>query len=306
MTTPPPGQALTAETDVRPYWVSWYGRNGIFELHSPWWITGSRDIEDDEGEDAADTIFCAAVMARDEFGAKNAIAQAHDVGRTIGEWRFCEERPSDWSPFGDRFRRADWMQWPPSSIASQSTAPTRCDHDAYEADSAGQAARCNDCDAAPTPPEPVASALADGEGLEDALRDQFAKAFAANLYDHPHKALTASDENQIDLFAWVAAEAAAARIAALNAEVERWISAYKIAHDQATQNGQGATQAEARADRLAKALERIKDLEPRTHHDGYDNGPGGGNYIYRDVVFTDEAFPIIDEALREPKSGGGA
>jgi hypothetical protein len=53
----------------------------------------------------------------------------------------------------------------------------------------------------------------------------------------------------------------------------------------------------AEIERLRRALRRIRDLDTRTHHDGYDNGPGGGNYIYRDVIFTDEAFPLIDAAL---------
>lgn len=50
------------------------------------------------------------------------------------------------------------------------------------------------------------------------------------------------------------------------------------------------------ADLLA-ALKLVRDLDTRTHHDGYDDGPGGGNYIYRDVIFADEAFAIIDAAL---------
>jgi hypothetical protein len=53
----------------------------------------------------------------------------------------------------------------------------------------------------------------------------------------------------------------------------------------------------AEIERLRRALRRIRDLDTRTHHDGYDNGLGGGNYIYRDVIFTDEAFPLIDAAL---------
>jgi hypothetical protein len=53
----------------------------------------------------------------------------------------------------------------------------------------------------------------------------------------------------------------------------------------------------AEIERLRGSLGRIRDLDTRTHHDGYDNGPGGGNYIYRDVIFTDEAFPLIDAAL---------
>ena len=56
------------------------------------------------------------------------------------------------------------------------------------------------------------------------------------------------------------------RIAKLDKEVERWISAYNAAHDQATENGgranaarDRATAAEARADRLTKAGDRLID-----------------------------------------------
>lgn len=48
---------------------------------------------------------------------------------------------------------------------------------------------------------------------------------------------------------------------------------------------------------LKAALEKVRDLETLSHHDGYDNGPGGGNYIYVDVIRADEAFAIIDQAL---------
>lgn len=48
---------------------------------------------------------------------------------------------------------------------------------------------------------------------------------------------------------------------------------------------------------VVEALRAMKDLDTRAHHDGYDDGPGGGNYIYRDVVFTDELYPLIDKVL---------
>jgi hypothetical protein len=58
-----------------------------------------------------DTI-CAAVMATSEEDAKSRITGCHDDPTVTIEWRFCSERPAGWTPFGDRFRRADWMQWP--------------------------------------------------------------------------------------------------------------------------------------------------------------------------------------------------
>ena len=53
----------------------------------------------------------------------------------------------------------------------------------------------------------------------------------------------------------------------------------------------------AAAPDLLEALKRVRDLDTRSLHVGYDDGPGGGNYVYRDVIFADEAFAIIDAAL---------
>lgn len=90
---------------MRNFWISWYGENGVFELHSPWWISGTRCADDAE-------VFCAAVRAMDEDAAWDVIRQAHDDKTAPIEARFCEERPADWSPFNGRFRKADWMKWP--------------------------------------------------------------------------------------------------------------------------------------------------------------------------------------------------
>ncbi len=87
------------------YWVSWYGDNGIFELHSPWWISGQRCSDDAY-------TFCAAVIADSEEAAQAVIVDAHDDKSIELEWRFCEPRAEDWSPFCDRFQRRDWMVWP--------------------------------------------------------------------------------------------------------------------------------------------------------------------------------------------------
>ena len=91
---------------MRPFWVSWWGEPGTFELHRPWWISGERD-------DGKQSI-CAAVLAQDEFTARLSIQWAHDDNDAVIEWRFAEEKPKGWSPFGSRFRQADWMIWPES------------------------------------------------------------------------------------------------------------------------------------------------------------------------------------------------
>lgn len=88
------------------FWLSWYDtRYGQWELHSPWWVSGERC------DDGAKTI-CAAVEADSEEDAKRKVLEAHDEYPDDVEWRFCEEKPDDWSPFCDRFNRAKWMQWP--------------------------------------------------------------------------------------------------------------------------------------------------------------------------------------------------
>jgi hypothetical protein len=89
------------------YWLSWYHSTalGPFELHSPWWVSGERV------SDGAATV-CAAVKANDEKSAKLAVIASYDETPTWLEWRFCEEKPVGWEPFGDRFPRGYWMQWP--------------------------------------------------------------------------------------------------------------------------------------------------------------------------------------------------
>lgn len=92
--------------DLRPFWLSWYAtaeQLAAFEYHGPWWITGY-DADDRR-------TCCAAVMAMDEDAAKDVIASAFD-NPTVFEWGFYNERDNGWSPFYDRFVRADWMQWP--------------------------------------------------------------------------------------------------------------------------------------------------------------------------------------------------
>lgn len=92
--------------DHRPshvYWLSWHSSSPVFVLSSPWWATGRR-LEDNS------TIFCGAVRASSVGEAKELIVSAYGAENEI-EWRFVEQREPDWSPFSDRFPRADWMEW---------------------------------------------------------------------------------------------------------------------------------------------------------------------------------------------------
>jgi len=103
-----------AELEQHPYWVSWYcpeDMMGKFELHSPWWISG------ETMDEPMSFTICAAVMATSEDQAKLKVIMSHDapyVSRASTEtvWRFASLKPDDWSPFTDRFPKADWMQWP--------------------------------------------------------------------------------------------------------------------------------------------------------------------------------------------------
>lgn len=96
---------------MRNYWISWIHCieiMGKFELHSPWWISGS--IWFGEQDTEADTI-CAAIKAFSEEDALELIYKCYDIRPEEIEFRFCNERNSDWQPFSDRFPRAKWMKW---------------------------------------------------------------------------------------------------------------------------------------------------------------------------------------------------
>ena len=86
------------------YWLSWYHRSeyGEFELHWPWWVTG-------EGE--AGISICTAIRDTGVAEAKRVIERSYDNEQRGLEWRFANEQRRDWSPFGDRFPKADWMTW---------------------------------------------------------------------------------------------------------------------------------------------------------------------------------------------------
>lgn len=93
---------------LKRFWLSWeHVTDGpTFELHSPWWVSG----ETFSGERQ---MICAAVLAQSEEAARKLIEASYDPGGAVAEWRFCNEREPDWTPFCDRFPRAKWMHWPP-------------------------------------------------------------------------------------------------------------------------------------------------------------------------------------------------
>lgn len=57
--------------------------------------------------------------------------------------------------------------------------------------------------------------------------------------------------------------------------------------------------AEADRDKLVEALREILAVETHLLHAGYDSGSGGGNFVYADVIRTDDdAFAKARAALK--------
>lgn len=108
-------KAGAVEPLVKPFWLSWTAKNehGAWTIHSPWWISGYEIFSTSARYYNEDPIVCAAVMADRLTSAKEYIRLCHDNPPPMDEiaWRFIEEKPQGWSPFSDRFPKADWMKW---------------------------------------------------------------------------------------------------------------------------------------------------------------------------------------------------
>lgn len=94
------------------YWLSWIHEDkfGAFELHYPWWCSGY-DSKDNP-------TMCAAVKAKDKHGAREIILGCYDYLPDDLEFRFVEQQENHWTPFSDRFPKADWMKWDESGVQS--------------------------------------------------------------------------------------------------------------------------------------------------------------------------------------------
>ena len=89
--------------EMHSWWVSFCVLDlSEFELHSPWWVSGSS---------GAGSIVCAAVRAPTREGARHMIENSFDIHPGDMSFRFVEEREPDWSPFSGRFPKARWMAW---------------------------------------------------------------------------------------------------------------------------------------------------------------------------------------------------
>jgi len=51
--------------------------------------------------------------------------------------------------------------------------------------------------------------------------------------------------------------------------------------------------ADGRREAFEEAMKALRGLDIHHHHVGYDDGPGGGNYVYADVVILEEAEDAI-------------
>jgi len=90
-------------SELKPYWLSWVATNHDYCIHFPHWSSG----EDADGN----SILCCAVWATSEKKAKGIINNCHFAPNTNLSFRFCEEKPIGWTPFCERFPRANWMIW---------------------------------------------------------------------------------------------------------------------------------------------------------------------------------------------------
>lgn len=94
---------------TKPFWLSFYwdpAKQGEFEYHGPWWISGQRV------SDQAWTIV-AAVHAESGLLAIHLMRSCFDTDPGELEVRFVNEQEPGWAPYCDRFGEADWMQWEP-------------------------------------------------------------------------------------------------------------------------------------------------------------------------------------------------
>ncbi len=111
---------------MRIYWLSWENRNEFsnYELHWPWWISGSGD--------GFNTI-CAAIVGRDEDAVREVVHDCYDARPDHIKFRFIEERPDDFVPYSDRFA---WKSWMP--VFDETFDPVALSRKQAEASAAGK------------------------------------------------------------------------------------------------------------------------------------------------------------------------
>lgn len=92
------------------FWLQWYSTPamGHYQLLWPWWKVDQRV------SDGAHVI-SAAVIAESADDAMAVVVAAYTAPRAVSdpvvEWRAVLEKPADWSPFCEEFKREHWMRW---------------------------------------------------------------------------------------------------------------------------------------------------------------------------------------------------
>ena len=94
---------------MKNFWISWNAPRGqVFELLSPWWISGTY---------SGGVTICAAVKAATPAEAKAPIYAAYEIHPGSLRFRFVSEKPDGWAPWDaaegetSRFQRDEWMVW---------------------------------------------------------------------------------------------------------------------------------------------------------------------------------------------------
>lgn len=95
---------MKTEPKLKKYWISWYHEQCFspFEIDTAFWSTGWRV------SDYAETI-CAAIYATSQTNAYDTIIKSYDEKPDIIDFRFCEKKPRNWTPYDERFYQASWM-----------------------------------------------------------------------------------------------------------------------------------------------------------------------------------------------------
>ena len=88
---------------MKKYWISWYHAEDFtpFTLDTAWWVSG-------EDMNNRQTI-CAAIFSDHVALAHQQIQMLYDATPKEIEFRFCEEKPDEWTPYCERFPKAEWM-----------------------------------------------------------------------------------------------------------------------------------------------------------------------------------------------------
>ena len=88
---------------MKNFWVSFFsGNEQTFKLNFPWYCSGYYD---------GGQTNCAAIQARSEREAIDLIFRAFDQVPEFLQVYFLHDKPKEWSPFSDNFKRAEWMVW---------------------------------------------------------------------------------------------------------------------------------------------------------------------------------------------------